>query len=224
MNQEFTTTTGLNRFFAKVYGIFGVGLAISALAAYLCSTVFVNQFLATVNQMTFILFWVFEIVLVLVIGRQAFKNPALTLAGFIVYSLLNGVTLSVTLLVYDFGTVTSAFAASSLTFIAMAVFGIFTKKDLSGIARALYSFLIGALVVILVNIFMQSSAVDYFISFVLVIIFSGLTAYDNQRIREAYFSYQMENDFGIATFMALQLYLDFINLFLAFVRIFGRDQ
>ena len=56
MNQEFTTTTGLNRFFAKVYGIFGVGLAISALAAYLCSTVFVNQFLATVNQMTFILF------------------------------------------------------------------------------------------------------------------------------------------------------------------------
>ena len=51
-----------------------------------------------------------------------------------------------------------------------------------------------------------------------------MTAYDNQRIREAYFSYQMENDFGIATFMALQLYLDFINLFLAFVRIFGRDQ
>lgn len=223
MNQEMYLSKGLNRFYAKVYGIFGIGLAISALAAYLCSTVFLNQFLGLINQMTFMVLWIFEIVLVLVMSRQAFKNPALTLAGFLVYSLLNGVTLSVTLLTYDFGTVTTAFVSSAATFLSMAAIGVFIKKDLSVVGRTAMSFLIGVLVLMIVNLFMASSTLDYFISFVLILIFSGLTAYDNQRIRTLYLEHQMENDFGLASFMALQLYLDFINLFLAFIRIFARD-
>lgn len=223
MNPEISLSKGLNRFYAKVYAIFGVGLAISALSAYLCSTVFLNQFLNTMNNLTFMVLWIFEIVLVLVMGRQAFKNPALTLAGFLVYSLLNGVTLTVTLLTYDFGTVTTAFISSAATFLSMAAIGVFVKRDLSVVGRTAMSFLIGVLILMIVNMFMASSTLDYFISFVLILIFSGLTAYDNQRIRTLYFEHQAENDFGLASFMALQLYLDFINLFLAFVRIFARD-
>lgn len=102
----------------------------------------------------------------------------------------------------------------------MALYGAMTKRDLSGIGRAAIGLLIGVIVATLINFFLQSPAVDYLLSYLTVAIFLGLTAYDNQQIRNLYFATAGQDNTGFAAFMALQLYLDFINLFLSFLRIF----
>ncbi len=225
MNNHIVEAKSLNQFYAKVYGIFGMGLGISALAAYLGANVFPEQ---TANFiMNFPLgltgIWLIEIVLVLVLSAKAHKNPALTLAGFIVYSLLNGFVLSITLAFYSSADIVKAFVVATATFLVMSAVGIFTKRDLSGIGRAGIGLLWGVIIASLINIFLQSAPVDYFLSYLTVLIFVGLTAYDNQRIRQIYFATQGQDNTGFAAFMALQLYLDFINLFLSLLRIFSRD-
>ena len=225
MNNHIVEAKSLNQFYAKVYGIFGMGLGISALAAYLGANVFPEQ---TANFiMNFPLgltgIWLIEIVLVLVLSAKANKNPALTLAGFIVYSLLNGFVLSITLAFYSSADIVKAFVVATATFLVMSAVGIFTKRDLSGIGRAGIGLLWGVIIASLINIFLQSAPVDYFLSYLTVLIFVGLTAYDNQRIRQIYFATQGQDNTGFAAFMALQLYLDFINLFLSLLRIFSRD-
>lgn len=105
----------------------------------------------------------------------------------------------------------------------MSLVGVFTKKDLSAVGHAAYSALIGIIIAMLLNMFLlHSSAVEFFISILMVLIFSGITAYDNQRIRQVYAQTGDQAGTGMAVFFALQLYLDFINLFLAFLRIFGK--
>lgn len=168
--------------------------------------------------------WIAEIALVIFLGMKAQKNPSLAIGGFIAYSAINGITLAVTLSMYTEATVVSAFVSAASTFGCMAIVGVLTKKDLSGMGRALLTALIGIIVAMLLNLFFfQSGPMDYVISIIMVLIFSGLTAYDNQRIRTIYFASNGTAGNGIAVYMALQLYLDFINLFLAFLRIFGKD-
>ena len=100
-----------------------------------------------------------------------------------------------------------------------------TKKDLTGVGRAGMAALIGVIIAMVLNVFiLRSSAVELFISLLLVVIFAGITAYDNQKIRSIYIESNGTAHSGIAVFLALQLYLDFINLFLAFLRIFGRNN
>ena len=99
------------------------------------------------------------------------------------------------------------------------------KRDLSGVGRAGQAALIGVIIALVLNIFiLRSSVVELFISLLLVVIFAGITAYDNQSIRNIYVQTNGTAHSGIAVFMALKLYLDFINLFLAFLRIFGRNN
>lgn len=224
-HQVIEETTSLNKFYAKVYSIFGMGLGISALAAFLGGSIFLEQTLAFIQNFPLGLtgIWIAEIILVIVLSAKAQKNPSLTLAGFIVYALLNGIVLSVTILAYGVGNAGKAFVVATITFLVMALYGAFTKRDLSGIGRAGIGLLFGVIIATIVNMFLQSSGVDYFLSYVTVLIFVGLTAYDNQRIRQVYFASQGQDNLGLAAFMALQLYLDFINLFLSLLRIFSRD-
>lgn len=225
MNTTYTETTSLNRFYGKVYGFFAMGLALSGIAAFLSINMFQAQMLQFIKGFPLGItgIWLLEIALVLVMSAKATKNPALTLAGFIVYSLLNGVTLSVTLLFYTASNVTIAFATAAATFFAMAAYGIMTKRDLSKVGQIGIGLLIGVIIATLINFFVGSSAITYFLSYVTVLIFMGLTAYDNQRIRQLYYASHGQDQTGLAAFMALQLYLDFINLFLSLLRIFGRD-
>ena len=109
-------------------------------------------------------------------------------------------------------------------FFAMALIGKFTKKDLSGLGRSFIAGLIGVIIASLVNIFLRSSGLDFIISIISVIIFSGLIAWDNQRIRYVYEQSGGNVAAGWAVSLALSLYLDFINLFLSILRIFGRDN
>lgn len=227
MNNPSTSMSGINRFYAKVYGFLGMGLALSAVTSYLALWVFPLQLATFINNfpLGFVGLWIVELILVMVLGVKAQKNPSLAIGGFIAYSLLNGITLAVTLAYYDIGTVTQAFLTATLMFMGMSVVGVTTKRDLSGVGRAGQAALIGVIIALVLNIFiLRSSVVELFISLLLVVIFAGVTAYDNQSIRNIYVQTNGTAHSGIAVFMALKLYLDFINLFLAFLRIFGRNN
>lgn len=227
MNNQNTMTAGINRFYAKVYAFLGGGLALSAIVSYLTLQVFPYQIASFINNfpLGFMGLWIVELILVMVLGVKAQKNPSLAIGGFVAYSLLNGLTLAVTLSYYDIGSITKAFITATGMFLGMSVVGMVTKKDLSGVGRAGMAALIGVIIAMVLNIFiLRSSAVELFISLLLVLIFAGITAYDNQKIRSIYVQSNGTAHSGIAVFLALQLYLDFINLFLAFLRIFGKNN
>lgn len=226
MNNGAVANVGLNKFYSKIYAFLAMGIGVSALVSYLILTVY-PIVLVTLLKSTplFIGLWLLQIGLVLFLGVRAQKNPSLAISGFLVYSVLNGITISATLLMYAQATVVSAFVSAAATFGAMSLVGMFTKKDLSAMGHAAYSALIGIIIAMVINFFfLRSSAVSFFISILMVLIFAGITAYDNQRIRQVYNETGGQAGTGLAVFFALQLYLDFINLFLAFLRIFGKNN
>lgn len=174
LNNETVQAQGLNRFYSKVYLFFGVGLAISAISAYIFGEVFQAQTLQFISNfpLGFTGLWILQIILVIVLGVKAQKNPSLTVAGFLVYSLLNGLTLSVTLMIYDFGSIVGAFVSAAVTFGVMSAFGIMTKRDLSVVGRIGYGLLIGIIISTLLNVFiLRSQPVDFFLSIVTVFVF-----------------------------------------------------
>ncbi len=121
-------------------------------------------------------------------------------------------------------TVYKAFLVSALMFIVMGAIGRVVKKDLSGMGRALMGVLIGVIIASVVNMFLRSSGMDYILSIISVFLFAGLTAWDNQKIRYVYDQTNGQPATGWAVAMALELYLDFINLFISLLRIFGRND
>lgn len=226
MNNGVVENVGINKFYSKIYAFLAMGIGVSALVSYLILNVFPIVLVTLLNStVLFFGLWLLQIGLVLFLGVRAQKNPTLAISGFLIYSILNGVTISATLLLYAQATVVSAFVSAAATFGAMALVGMFTKKDLSAMGHAAYSALIGIIIAMVINFFfLRSSAVSFFISILMVLIFAGITAYDNQRIRQVYNETGGQAGTGIAVFFALQLYLDFINLFLAFLRIFGKNN
>ena len=202
--------TGLNQFYAKVYAFVGLGIGLSALVSALMLTVFQSQLLYFLMQgrlwLTIATFA--ELALVFVASSMAAKNSPAALPVFLLYSVLNGFTFSFVVAFYTQGT----------------VLGILTKKDLGGLGRAMMAALIGLLIAMVVNLFLASSFFDYMISVAMVLVFSGLIAWDNQKIRYVYEQSQGQVATGWVISMALSIYLDFINLFLSILRIFGRND
>lgn len=145
---------------------------------------------------------------------------------FILYSLLNGVTMSFIFLAYTAQSIASVFFITAGTFGAMAAYGYFTKSDLSSWGKILFMALIGLIIATIVNIFLGSSMLSMIISYAGVLIFVGLTAYDTQRIKEMLSTADAADESAqkIALLGALSLYLDFINLFLYLLRIFGGSR
>ena len=144
---------------------------------------------------------------------------------FLAYASLLGVSLSSIFIVYDIGSIAQVFFITSATFGAMSLWGYTTKRDLTGMGSFLMMGLIGLIIAMVVNIFLASSGLDWIISIVGVLIFTGLTAYDTQKIKEMYSA----NDDGTlagrkAIMGALALYLDFINLFLMLLRLMGNRE
>lgn len=218
--------SGLNQFYAKVYAFVGIGIGLSALVSGLMLTVFQSNLVYFLAQgrlwLTIATFA--ELILVFVASSMAAKNSPAALPIFLIYSVLNGFTLSFVVAFYTPGTVLSAFVSSALLFFVMAVVGIFTKKDLSGLGRAMMAALIGLIIAMFVNLFLASGFFDYMISIAMVLVFSGLIAWDNQKIRYVYEQSQGQVATGWVVSMALSIYLDFINLFLSILRIFGRND
>ena len=218
--------SGLNQFYAKVYAFVGIGIGLSALVSALMLTVFQAQLIYFLmhGRLWLMIATFAELGLVFVASSMAAKNSPAALPVFLVYSLLNGFTLSFVVAFYTPGTVLSAFVSSALLFFVMAAIGIFTKKDLSGMGRALMAALVGLIIAMVVNIFLASGFFDYMISVAMVLVFSGLIAWDNQKIRYVYEQSRGQVATGWVISMALSIYLDFINLFLSILRIFGRND
>lgn len=168
-----------------------------------------------------------ELVLVFAISG-AINRLSLTTATllFIIYSVLNGAMLSSIFVVYQLANIATVFFITAGTFGAMAFYGYTTKKDLSSMGKILFMALIGLIIATVVNMFMKSSGFQYILSYIGVAIFVGLTAWDSQKIKQMLMTqYDMsEGAQKLALLGALTLYLDFINLFLYLLRIFGSNR
>ena len=218
--------SGLNQFYAKVYAFVGIGIALSALVSALMLTTFQDLLVQLMlnARVWLIVTGIVEVALVIFASGLAAKNSPATLPIFLLYSAVNGFSLSFIVSLYLPGTVLTAFISSAALFFVMAIVGVVIKKDLSGIGRALIAALFGLILAMVVNIFLNSDLMDYIISIIMVLVFSGLIAWDNQKIRYVYEESDGQVSTGWAISLALSLYLDFINLFLSFLRIFGSDD
>lgn len=155
-------------------------------------------------------------------------SPTTATILFLLYALVNGLTLSAIFFAYELGTIFQAFAASALTFGVMSFVGATTKRDLSGLGGILFMALIGLIIASVINIFWANGTMDAIITYAGVFIFVGLTAYDTQKIKAMTTAAEYSGDASmphkVAIIGALSLYLDFINLFLYILRLFGRSR
>jgi FtsH-binding integral membrane protein len=144
---------------------------------------------------------------------------------FWLYAALVGVSLATIFVVYAATSITQVFFITAATFGAMSLWGYTTQRDLTGMGSFLFMGLIGIIIAMLVNLFLQSSALGFAISVIGVLVFTGLTAYDTQKIKEEYYAGDDDVIAGRKAIMgALRLYLDFINLFLMLLRLFGQSR
>ena len=169
-----------------------------------------------------------ELVLVFVLSARINKMSVTTATVMlIVYSVLNGATLSFIFLAYSLGSIAKTFFITTGMFGVMALVGATTKRDLSKMGSILFMALIGLIIASLVNIFLRSSGLDWIISLIGVVLFTALTAYDVQRVKRLATASDLYDDTQVgrlAIISALSLYLDFINLFLYLLRFFGRND
>lgn len=225
--EEYATIRGMNAFISKVFGWMFIGLLLTAGVAYYVSTN-INLVLTIVtNSFLFFGLMIGELVLVAVLSARITRLKYTTALGmFLLYAALNGLTLSVIFLAYTGQSIVTAFGITAITFGVMCVYGYFTRADLTQFRSILFMGLIGLLVLSLVNMFLRSSGVEWFISILSLFVFLGLTAYDMQKLKTYYFGTEgnvaLRGNLGIIG--ALGLYLDFINLFLTFLRLFGRRR
>ncbi|MCB0842065.1 MAG: Bax inhibitor-1/YccA family protein [Bacteroidetes bacterium] len=221
--QSFIETGEANAFLRQVYTTMSLGLLITGLAAW-----YVAQSPALVNFfLSGIMMWVvmlaplgFVIFLSARIHKMSFTAASIT---FATYSLVNGISLAFIFLVFEMGIIAQTFFITAGTFGAMTLVGMTTKVDLSKFRSVLYMALIGLIIASVVNIFFGSSMMDFIISVAGVFIFCGLTAYDTQKLMQIgmHADPESESTKKVALIGALALYLDFINLFLFLLRIFG---
>ena len=206
----------------KVFGKMALGLLLTALTSYLVlsSTTVMSLFAA--SSLTYLLLFAAELGLVIYLSARIDKLSTTTAAIlFYAYSILNGIVLSPIFLIYTGSSIATTFAITAGTFGAMAIFGYVTRQDLSKIGSFLYMALLGLIVCIVVNLFMHNTMMDLLISCAGVLIFVGLTAWDTQSIKRMCAEADPSMTGKVATMGALTLYLDFINLFIYLLRIFG---
>ncbi len=207
----------------KVYTWMTLALVVTGLTAY-----YVSGNFKLLSMMSGTGFWVCaiaEIILVIAIS-SCINKLSFMVSGlmFIAYSILNGLTLSFIFVAYTHSSIAQTFFITAGTFAAMSLFGYFTKKDLSGWGRILFMALIGIIIASIVNIFLHNSVLYWIISYAGVLVFVGLTAWDVQKIKQMLLmncSDVNDHTQKIALQGSLMLYLDFINLFIYLLRIFG---
>ena len=219
------TAVQVNEFVRSVYNWMCMGLGLTGLVAWYVSNNETILRMVVGSPLLWILI-IAELALVFSISGMVNKmSGSMATTLFMVYSALNGVTLSFIFLVYTKASIVSTFFICALTFLASSIYGWTTKKDLTSIGSFMFMGLIGIIIASVVNIFMRSPALYYAISYIGVVVFVGLTAYDTQKIKDMAITQPAGLDGDVvrkgAIIGALRLYLDFINLFLMLLRIFG---
>jgi FtsH-binding integral membrane protein len=221
-----TFDSALRDYMVKVYQYMSVALAISGLVAFMVASsptlmqAIFGTPLAFVVMLAPLGFVIFFSVKLNSISAEKAKS-------FLwIYSGLMGLSLSTIFAVYTGTSITRVFLITASTFGAMSIYGYTTKKDLTSLGSFLIMGLIGIMIASLINIFLKSSALDFAVSFLGVFIFIGLTAYDTQRIKQTYYHFagNAEAVNKMAVMGALNLYMDFINLFIMLLRFFGERK
>lgn len=216
--------SGLNSFLTRMYGMMTLAVLVSAISAYLTMTVFRTQvltFFVNHQAMTWIVL-IIPIFLAFGISFRATRNPVASFVMLMALSIIYGIEFALIAGAYTRANIASAFFSTAAVFITMAVIGTMTKKNLNNLGSYASAALIGLIVAMLINMFLRNPMVSYVFSFIAVIIFTILTAWDAQKMKQIYLQYGDDvSTNGLAVAGALQLYLDFVNLFLQFLQIFG---
>ena len=228
------------KFITKTYSWMGLALLISAITAFFTAqSIFAGNTLTSFGTFLYgnkmMGFWIFaiaEIVLVFWLSSQIRKISLQTaIIGFIAYSVINGVTLSSIFIIYQIESIAIAFLGSSAMFFIMAFYGATTKKNLATFGRYLTMAIVGVIIVSILEFVMSlilhlnTTILDFLIAIASVIIFTGLTAYDSQKIMKISKNSNGSEDYQkVSIIAALNLYLDFINLFLTLLRLFGKRK
>ena len=226
-NKDYAMSTAFPALIRKVFVWMTLALAITGLTAYGVATSPAILSLIFSSKVTFFGLIIAEFALVFAISG-AINRLSLSTATllFILYSVINGATLSTIFFAFSVATIGKVFFITAGTFGAMALVGYTTKTDLTSMGKLLFMALLGIIIASVVNMFVGSSGLDLILSYVGVLVFVGLTAYDTQKIKQMC---QAAPDAGestqkLALIGALSLYLDFINLFLYLLRIFGNNR
>jgi FtsH-binding integral membrane protein len=224
---------GLRAYMLRVYNYMGIGVAITGVVAYLTFTMAVvdsGAGLQLTSFGSFIYASAFKWVVIFApLGMVFFLSARLNRmsltgaqAAFWIFAALMGLSISTIFLAYAHASVARVFFITAASFGALSLYGYTTKKDLSAWGSFLFMGLIGIIIAMLVNLFLASSALQFAISVIGVLIFAGLTAYDTQQIKEMYYAGDDNTVAGRKAVMgALRLYLDFINLFMMLLSLFG---
>jgi uncharacterized protein len=215
----------ISAFLTRVYGWMFAGLAITAAVAFLVATTPAFAQAVWGNRAVFWILALAEIGLVVYLSARINSLEATT-AGllFSLYSALNGVTLSIVLLAYTGASIATAFITTSAMFGALALYGTITKRNLDGIGQFAIMGLFGVLIASVIGIFLQNDMLQFVISVCGVVVFTGLTMWDSQKLKQMALAVEGPRAASLSVVGALALYLDFINLFLMLLRLFGRRR
>lgn len=213
---------GLREFLTRVYNYMALGLGITGLVSLLVSSSPMLMKAIFGTPLLYVALFA-PVILSFVISLRIHTLAASTVhALFLVYSALMGVSLSSIFIMYTHSSIARVFFITASVFGAMSIYGNVTKKDLSSFGSFLFMGLIGVFLASIINIFLHSSALQFAVSIISVLVFTGLTAYDTQMIKGFYYEADsQEVATKKAVFGALQLYLDFINIFISLLRLFG---
>jgi FtsH-binding integral membrane protein len=216
---EYAATLAPSSFLQRVFAWMFAGLLVTAGAAAIIGSSDALLTDITANPLLLIVLFIAQLGLVFAIAARADRmSPALATSLFLLYSATNGVIFALVFELYTSQSIFTAFAVTAGMFGAMAVYGYVTKTDLSKLGSILFMALIGLILATIVNLFVANEALYWITTYAGVAIFAGLTAYDVQKIK------QYEGGQGDAIRGALSLYLDFINMFLFLLRIFGQSR
>jgi FtsH-binding integral membrane protein len=221
-------SSGIQAYMAQVYGWMTCGLLLTAFVAwYAANTPAILQFIFS-SQITFFGLIILQLGLVFVISGMVNRLSGSVATGlFMLYSALTGLTLSSIFIVYTSSSIASTFVVAGGMFGAMSFYGYTTKRDLSGIGSMLFMALIGIVLASVVNIWLKSTALMWAVTYIGVLVFVGLTAYDTQKLKRMGEQLDVNDRDHFRKYSivgALTLYLDFINLFLMLLRIFGNRR
>lgn len=215
------------RFITRVYGWMAVALIVSGFSAFFAAVSPAAQSLIWGGKhIGFYVLVAVEILLVIVISASITKIPV-GLAGFIfiLYSIVNGLTISAIFLVFEIHSIGIVFLISAAMFFAMSLYGRFTKQDLNSAGRYLMMAVFGLVIAAVVNLLLKSDVLQWIISLVTLVVFIGLTAYDtNKIVRASQLADGSDTFKKAAIYGALELYLDFLNIFLSLLNLFGKKR
>ncbi len=225
MEQRTLTIEGLNSFLSKVFMWMFAGLMTTAVTAFAVASSPTLFALIVYNRILFFGLLIGEVLLVINLSRNAMKySYGRTLGFFLLYSFVNGLTMSIYLFAYTGESVFTAFVITAAMFGVMSLYGYLTKTDLSPFRTFFMVAIVGIIIASVINIFLASGVMSYIISLAGVVIFAGLTAYDMQKMKSLY-AYSVKKggtiEGNLAVTGALTLYLDFINMFIFVLRLLG---